>query len=485
MSVPELERDKIESRSTPPKSRYSLRPLVMRMHFYAGILVAPFLVLATISGGLYAVAPTIEQIVYRDYLHVDSTGPAMPVPEQIEAAQRVRPDLTVAAVRPAAEAGDTTKVLFTDPALGESERLAVFVDPVTTQSRGELVMYGSGGALPIRTWISQLHRHLHLGEPGRIYSELAASWLWVIALGGIYLWIERYRATRRRNRESARMWTLDRKATGRPRTLSWHGVAGIWIAAGLVFLSATGLTWSKYAGENVTNLRSALSWTTPAVDTALSPTGAASSGGHDSHAGADDHPVDHATHRSAVENIDSVLEVARTHDVSGEVEVAIPADTDTAFEVEQTRQPWQFTPDSIAIDGSDGTVTDISRFTDLPLAAKLASWGIALHMGILFGLASQAALVVLAVALLSVIVRGYVLRWQRRPKRRPRAMGKPPARGAWRRVGPATLISAAAITVGVGWFVPLLGVSLLAFVLVDIALAAVPRLRQGTATNGR
>ena len=88
----------------------------------------------------------------------------------------------------------------------------------------------------MRTWISQLHRHLHLGEPGRIYSELAASWLWVIALGGVYLWVQRYRTTRARSADAARLWTLDRSSRGRNRILSWHGVVGIWIAAGLVFL---------------------------------------------------------------------------------------------------------------------------------------------------------------------------------------------------------------------------------------------------------
>lgn len=492
MSVPELERDKTEPRSIPSTSTarsrpsFSLRPLVMRMHFYAGILVAPFLVLATISGGLYAVAPTIEQILYRDYLHVDTTGPAVPVSEQARAAQNVRPDLTVTAVRPAAEPGETTRVLFDDPSLGESERHAVFVDPATAQTRGELVMYGSGGALPVRTWISQLHRNLHLGEPGRIYSELAASWLWVIALGGVYLWVARYRAARCRDRSAAKLWTLDRSTHCRRRTLNWHGVAGIWIAAALVFLSATGLTWSKYAGENVGEVRSALSWTTPTVDTTLTDaTPKTAEAGHEGHDTPSEHTADPAMIDVNIDRLDAVLDTARANGITGAIETTIPADAATAFTVEQTRQPWQFSASKIAIDGRDGTVTDVSRFADWPLAAKLTSWGIALHMGILFGLVSQIALVVLAVVLLSVIVRGYMLWWRRRPKRKTRAMGKAPSRGAWRRASPAMLIAAAALTVGIGWFVPLLGLSLLVFLGVDFALAAASRSRQVTSPAGR
>lgn len=265
MSTTDLGTDRSVPSPTGRSGTSSLRPLVLRLHFYAGLLVAPFILIAAVSGGLYALAPTIEQLVYRDQLHTDATGPAVPVAEQIRVATGQRPDLTVTAVRPAAAPGETTRVLFADPSLGESQRLAVFVDPVTARPLGELAVYGSSSALPVRTWISQLHRHLHLGEPGRLYSELAASWMWVIALGGVYLWVRRYRTSRTRDAE-ARLLTVDRTATGRSRTLGWHGVVGVWIAVGLVFLSATGLTWSRFAGDNIAELRAALDWKTPAVD---------------------------------------------------------------------------------------------------------------------------------------------------------------------------------------------------------------------------
>lgn len=166
-----------------------LTALLRRLHFYAGILVAPFLIVAAVSGGLYALAPSIEQWAYRDLLHTESTGAHLPLTRQVTEAVEARPDLELSAVRPADGDGATTRVLFTDPALGPSERHAVFIDPVTGAVLGESVSYGSGAALPFRTWVSELHRHLHLGEAGRLYSELAASWLAVVALGGLILWI--------------------------------------------------------------------------------------------------------------------------------------------------------------------------------------------------------------------------------------------------------------------------------------------------------
>lgn len=206
------------SASSPSATAAHYRAFLLRLHFYAGIFVGPFLLVAAISGGLYAIAPSIEQFAYRDTLRTHSSGEMVPVAEQVRAAQSERPDLTVTAVRPAAKAGDTTRVMFDDPALGESERHAVFIDPVTAASRGQLTVYGSSGALPLRTWIDQLHRSLHLGEPGRIYSELAASWLWLIALAGVLLWGGRYRRMSRRGGTKPRLLTVDRTAGGRART---------------------------------------------------------------------------------------------------------------------------------------------------------------------------------------------------------------------------------------------------------------------------
>lgn len=68
-----------------------------------------------------------------------------------------------------------TRVMCADPSLGASETRAIFTDPVTAEIRGDLTAYGTSGALPLRTWISDLHRTLDLGGVGRYYSELAGA----------------------------------------------------------------------------------------------------------------------------------------------------------------------------------------------------------------------------------------------------------------------------------------------------------------------
>ncbi|MFW0784443.1 PepSY domain-containing protein [Gordonia sp. CPCC 206044] len=459
----------------PTAPTRATRSLLRRLHFYAGILVAPFVVVAAISGALYALSPTLENVVYERYLHTDSTGTVRPLAEQVSSAVATRPDLTLSAVRPSSATGDTTRVLFDDPSLGESERRAVFVDPVTARPVGELVSYGSAAALPLRTWIDQFHRNLHLGEPGRIYSELAASWLWVVALGGLALWIGRYR----RGNGRARLFGIDRAARGHQKTLGWHGAMGIWLVIGLVFLSATGLTWSRYAGDNVTELRSALHWTTPAVATDLAGTETAEHATHDGHSGHTSAAAMTDTDAGArIAALDAVQRAADAAGVHDKVEITIPASTDTAYTVTETRQPWQLSPNSVSVDGRSHSVVDESWFADWPLAAKLATWGIALHMGILFGLPSQIALFVLAIGLVAVIVRGYQMWWQRRPRNRSRPVGRAPERGALRDIPVGVLAALVVLTVAIGWFVPLLGISLAAFLLVDLALGLRKRLSQ-------
>ncbi|HWM38957.1 MAG TPA: PepSY-associated TM helix domain-containing protein [Streptomyces sp.] len=444
-------------------SRETIRPLVMRLHFYAGVLVAPLLLLVAVSGLLYACSFQAEKIVYAHELSVPAGKEKLPLEKQLAAARSAHPEGTFNAVRPSAEAGATTRVLLDVPGLDESTRLAVFVDPYTGDVRGALEAYGSSGALPLRTWTDELHRGLHLGDPGRIYSELAASWLWVVTAGGLVLWIGRRRSARRLRR------TLlpEGGSPSRRRTMSWHGSVGIWAAAGLFFLSATGLTWSQYTGENITRLRAALSWETPEVSGEGSHHG--SSGGHGGHG-----EPGHSAHKDV--GIDRVRQAALGKGLSGPVEVTAPAEPGAAWTVKQIKTTWPEKQDAVAVDAATGEVTEVLRFDDWPLAAKLSRWGIDAHMGLLFGIVNQAALAVLMIAVICLTVWGYRMWWLRRPTRKESwAMGRAPVRGAWRRVPVRILAPLVLSTAVVGYYLPLLGGSLLLFLAFDLGVGALRR----------
>lgn len=162
--------------------------IIHRLHSVAGVFVAPLLVVSALSGFIYAFAPTLENVVYRAEITASSTQGAHSLSEQVNAARAVHPSLKLSAVQSFDDPGQTTRVLFDDPELeSPSYQQAVFVDPGSLEITGTLVQYGASRALPLRTWIFEGHRHLWLGEYGRVYSEMAASWLGILALAGAWV----------------------------------------------------------------------------------------------------------------------------------------------------------------------------------------------------------------------------------------------------------------------------------------------------------
>ena len=420
MSLSEIEPDDTVQ-TPPPDQRGSQRSrgwrlLILRMHFYAGILVAPFMIVAAITGGLYAISPTVERFVYHDILAVQRGAAALPLSDQAAAARNAFPQLEMAGMRPPATDTESTRIYFSDPELGEEEVRAVFVDPYDGRVLGTEPTWL--GYLPLSTWLDGMHRHLNLGEPGRIYSELAASWLWVVALGGAYLWIVKARGERRRGRPG-RLLRVDRSVTGRLRTMNWHGATGIWILGMLLFLSATGITWSTYAGAHITDIRASLNWQRPQLDTALGNE-------HQHGAGASPASVDPASI-----DYDAVVAVAGRIGVSTPLEITVPAGSGEGIGVAEIEKPYRLTTNAVALNPANLSVTDhIDYRRDYSTIAKLADWGIRMHMGFLFGLLNQLLLFGVALALVTVIVRGYRMWWLRRPTRGSQwALGRPPLRG--------------------------------------------------------
>ncbi|MDN5632556.1 MULTISPECIES: PepSY-associated TM helix domain-containing protein [Kocuria] len=474
-------------RARPHPTTAWLLPLLRRLHFYAGILVGPFLVVAAVTGALYVFTPQLERAVYADALTGTVSSQPLTLDRQVETAQRaVGTSESPVNVRPAIDGG-TTRVMFADPALGAGESRAVFVDPGTGRVTGDMTVYGTSGALPLRTTIDRLHRDLLLGEPGRLYSELAATWLWVLALSGLVLVVLHRRRVARGRRARVSLVPRPGEANAYRRTRSWHTATGVWLAVGFLFLSASGLTWSAYAGENVSQLRTALSWTTPKVATDL---GGGSGGSDGSGASpADEHAEHHHGHHMAAAapgSFDAVLETARQAGLEAQtVEIKPAASDGAAWTVSENERSWPTQVDSVAVDPHHLRVTDHVRFSEWSLPAKLAQWAVAAHMGLLFGLPNQLVLLALAAAIVVLVVSGYAMWWRRRPTRSAAAqLGPLPPRGALRAAPPWLWPVLALVTVAVGLFLPLLGISLLGFLAVDLALAALARRRTGAAARG-
>jgi len=436
----------------------SLKAFITRLHFYVGLFVGPFILIAAFTGTLYVLTPQLEDLLYSGQLRTSSIGTVLPLEEQVKAARDfIGDEPKLFAVRPSTSPGWNTRVMFNEPGLGESESRAIFVDPITLAIKGNLIVYGTSGILPLRASIDYLHRSLMLGNLGRYYSELAASWLWVAALGGVLLWW--WKRDLRRNAKA--------KENTHLRTRRLHGQIGIWIAVGLIFLSVTGMTWSQLAGGRIDDFRTAVGWITPSVSVSLDKLGVAA----DSNAEHHDH-TNHQNQYAALSTIDYTGQLDAVNLLAKQsglespmLEIRFPRNAEQAWLVREYDRSWPTQVDTIAIDPRDMQVISRADFETFPIIAKLIRWGIDLHMGVLFGVANQVAMALLGLGLMGVIIYGYRIWWKRRPPAgsTPRTLMQ-----SWLYLRISQRVVVVLIAAVIGWTLPMIGLSLLVFLAIDL-----------------
>lgn len=427
--------------------------LLRRLHFAVGLFVGPFIFIAALTGTLYVATPQLENMIYRDVLTTEISNESHSLAEQIAVAEQLMGEYVPPyAVRPALTSGVTTRVMFSEPTLGESESRAIFIDPITLAVKGDMTVYGTSGILPLRQWIDYTHRSLLLGDVGRLYSELAASWMWFAACGGIVLWFY----TRPKRRSNNRV----------QNTRRWHVSLGWLLLLGMLLFSVTGLTWSQWAGGNVDKLRATFNWLTPQVNTQLRGVAMA----QDPHA---EHHADMSMSMTMMmplelSQFDKVLHLAQRSGINAsKLEIRPPKSTGKAWTVTEIDRGWPTQVDAVAIDAANMRVVDRTRFADFPLMAKLTRWGVDFHMGLLFGLVNQFLLIAFGLALCVMILMGYRMWWIRRPA---------PARynplltltQSWCDLSFIGRIVTMVIAVLLGIAMPVFGASLLLFIVVDI-----------------
>ena len=154
-----------------------------------------------------------------------------------------------------------------------------------------------------------------------------------------------------------------------------------------------------------------------------------------------------------------VLRTGRAEGLTGPLRLYPPEDAHSAWQVSERWVEWRTTSDEVSVDGSTGEVIDRQPFSSLPLFSKLSSWGIYLHTGIMFGLPLQIALFALGLAIAALVILGYYMWFKRRPR------FVPTSRFSW-----ATTALGALFAATVGVFLPLLGITLAAFLVLDVIL---------------
>jgi uncharacterized iron-regulated membrane protein len=440
---------------------------VWRWHFYAGLFVAPLLLILAITGSIYLFNDEIEDALHAPLHFAPQRQADLPLSRLLAAAQTAYPGEVTRIDLPSDP--QRTAQVFITPRQGEP--LRVFVDPGSARVHGAFVYTRT-----LVGFADTMHGSLMLGRFGDAIVELAACWALLLIATGAYLWWPREHGWRQA------LWPRWRER-GRPFWRSLHSSIGAWTAMLIVFLILTGLPWAGVWGDllragtqqlgigypsehrhhaaapapNAVTVAQAIGETPWTMRDAPMP---ASGHAHHPHVVANDAPARDI-------GIDAVTRVLAAHGLRGDYRLSLPRGEDGVYTavVYPNRPQGQRT---VHVDRYSGRIAGDTGFADYGWAAKAVELGVQLHMGNYFGRANQIVMLLTCLGVVALCCSGAWMWWRRRPRGR---LGAPSLPSKMR------LRTIALITLGCGALFPLLGASLLlVFVLDRIVLSRLPRL---------
>ena len=406
-----------------------LQRVFWRLHFWAGILTAPIMLIAAITGILYIFTPQIEAWKHADLDLVKHPAPALALEQQIAAAKGEVSHLNLRTIVPAYQEGETSFFIFGEkksankkeevkpmvqhdehaghimPATnpepqatqsdaskkmgGESHSnassLLVYVDPTTAQVQGQLAEKDR-----FKEWSRKLHSTLLQGDGWRWIIELGACWLLVLMLSGIYLWWPRGKAGWKE------AFTYPRSNGKSLSRLNWrylHSVTSIVLALLTIVIILTGITWSKYAGDNFKTMQSSLGQQAPRPPKDLQ-----------SNVLLDQAPL----------SAQAILEIAKAQAPAIRIQMTPPKGKNGVWRIENYDRSQPEKRFVLMLDAYNGANLFQSGWNNFPALARATAVGIPFHRGE-FGWWNQALLLLVGISVIFSIISGYAM-WLKRRK---------------------------------------------------------------------
>ncbi len=445
--------------TTPTPQRSSaLYRAVWRWHFFAGLIVLPFVILIAVTGAIYLFKDEINDAAYSGRRFVTPSETQALAPSEITgAALETHPGSLVAYVPPPAP--DRTAQVKIAGEDGTTD--TVYVNPYDGAVVGSAWDAGPSGSTPM--WlVRKLHSLEYVGWWGNRIVEAVAGWMVLLVATGVYLWWPR-------GRKVGVM--APRRTRGRPLWRDIHAVTGIYATGFVLFLALTGLPWTGVWGKYFYDLSYAA--------------GMGMTDGYWSNLPTSDVPAGTVMEQTpwimehhgmpmsgmsegipaALDDVVATVEAAGLHPG---YEVAMPAGAEGVFTA--SVYPHDISQERVIhLDQYTGDVLLDLGVADLGRLGWLAEWGNSIHMGQQFGLANQVVLLVACVAMVVMAVSAVVMWWKRRPAG---SLGAPAVPSDWR-IPRAVLVMA----VAAGLFFPLVGLSLVAIALIEAGLNLAKRPR--------
>ena len=417
---------------------------IWRLHFWIGLFAAPVLILLAGTGLIILYTQPLDLWLHRDLQVVSPSASAVSLDAQIDTARRhVDSTMVLDAVTPPQSPDRSTQVDFLpaeEPAVGERNVTQVFIDPYTGNYLGQ--RHELDGLVG---WANQLHRLFgndgpalslpslgHLIAPsaypdasikvgiGNLAIEMAAVWVLVLAATGIYLWWPR--AIERGKPRLAVRWAKG----GRIRWRDLHATTGILVSVVLIGYIVSGLTWSRYWGEN---WRAVAATLTPPTEIEA-PSTPATVGDYDRLgrriAWADkEDPVYASAAAGAVSKpltFNDIDQIAKSENMIPGYSIVPPSDStedgETTYGSYTVVNHW---PQKL----SEQRTLYLDQFTGQTIANatadqdgaldRITSWGVNTHMGTQYGVFTRILATVFCLGLLTSIATATMMWWKRRP----------------------------------------------------------------------
>lgn len=400
-----------ESAGAPVQSASDLYRAVWRWHFYAGLLVLPFLISLAVTGALYLFKTELDAIIHSDLKQVEihEGTPRATASAMVEAALAKHPGTAIKFTDPAAPTS-SAEITIISPDQG---KLAVYVNPYSGQVLGSLPDRGT-----VMWTIRYLHSLKYFGSFTRALIEIAGGWSILLVGTGIYLWWPR--------KQSGGVLSI----RGVPkRRVFWrdiHAVTGLFVGGFIVFLAITGMPWSGVWGAKVNEWANGNNFGYPAGVRVAVPM-------------SDEH-LNHIAQTSwSLEQ--AQIPLSPVPDAK-----AMPIGLDQAvatfdrlglhrgYAVNIPTSPTGIYTGSVyPADLAQQRVVHLGQYSGKPLLdmsyadygplGKALEWGINVHMGQEFGLTNQIILLIACMAIVMLAVSAAIMWWKRRPAG---SLGVPP-----------------------------------------------------------
>lgn len=418
----------------PQSSAARLYARVWRWHFFAALIVIPFVLWQSATGVLYLWSQELASLTHPGLVAVGAGPQRASYQQQLEAVLAHEPRDRLQAIELGDDPTRSTAFFFRDP---NGLAYPAFTDPHT----GEYL-----GRIESTHWMRGLSRGLHGGWPiqpwGSYLLELGASWAIVMTLTGLYLWWPRNASGLAgvlypRLRAGARIFWRD-----------LHATVGVWFALILMAFLVSALPWTTlWGGKLLGSIQAATGQE--------SPVGFFFASGDQHHAAAPGAPA-HAHHGHAPDaltpllTLDEIVQKAREAGARGQIEMLIGPDG--APVNVRDDHPRAYDEVWLQLDQRTGAIRTKVTWPDFPAIPRMIALGVDLHEGHFFGRINQVFNTLFAASLAWLSVTGF-MGWYRR---RPQGGLAPPPRRELR--PPRAVIATGAVLCVL---LPLLGLSVL------------------------